>query len=383
MIPFRYSYRNLLVRWKTTLMTAGGFTLVVAALVVMIAFVNGIRTVCQDSGDSRNVVVLAKGNTDEVLSRIDMPTARYVETTPGVIRRQRGRPLLSRELFLVITQPDPHKAGQFQMLQARGVLPEAFEVHTQVQVTEGRMFQAGSQEVVVGRRMQQEHGMTIGSQHEIGRRSWKVVGIFDANNSLFESEVWCPIDSLADTFRRPGSYTSLVARTRDSNEAQELAARLSATRMITVEAVTEPTHYANQAEQTDLLYTAGMVIAAFMSLGAVFGITNTMFAAIGQRIKDIAVMRLLGFRKSQILTVFLIEALLIAALGGAVGLSLGYSINGLTQTFALGARSVAFAFHVDAGVLALGVAFTMGMGLIGGLLPAWSAMRVEALESLR
>jgi ABC-type lipoprotein release transport system permease subunit len=207
--------------------------------------------------------------------------------------------------------------------------------------------------------------------------------VFDAGGSAFETEIWADLGELASQFRREGIYNSVVLRTPTPPAAEELAQRLADSRKLQVNAQTEIAYYKKQAEQTELIRTASLVIAAFMGIGAVFGITNTMFAAIGQRIKDIAVMRIIGFTRREILVCFLMEALLIAAFGGICGAALGYAINGVTVNSGLGAKSLAFAFKVDRQALLTGAAFTAAMGLIGGILPALSAMRVRPLESLR
>ncbi len=382
MVPVSYNYRNLLVRWKTTLMTAGGFTLVVAALSVMLAFVEGIRAVCNNSGEPENVVVLAKGNTDEVLSRVDDQTAREIEHISGIKRGTDGRPLVSRELFLVVTQPTS-ELGIYEMLQVRGLRPEGFEVHTRVSIVEGRRFSSGRDEIIVGRLFKEQAGIELGGQVGIGRKKWTVVGVFDAEGAVFESEIWCGLQELSQQFRRKGSYSSLVIRAQDPLDAPNLAQKIASSHRISAEARTETEHFAKQAEDTDSIHTAGIVIAIFMAIGAVFGITNTMFAAISQRTKDIAVMRLLGFRRGEIMVSFLVEALLISFVGGLLGTLVGYGVNGLTLEFSTGAKAIAFAFVVDGKTVALGVAFSLAMGVVGGLLPAWSAMRVDPLESLR
>ncbi len=382
MIPICYNRRNLLVRWKTTLMTACGFTLVVAALIVMMAFVSGVQAVCNDTGDPSNVVVLSKGNTDEVLSKIDVRTALAVENTPGVVRNQTGRASSSREMFLVVTQQDS-ETGQYYHLQLRGVFPEAFQVHSKCNIIRGNRFRPGQREVIVGRQLQRELGLGIGSPLRIGRKQWRVVGIFETGGSLLESEIWADLSELAAHFHREEKYSSLTVRARNATEAKKLSERLSRSQLISVEAQTETVHYQKQAEQTEHIRNAGVLIAFFMSIGAVIGVTNTMFAAIGQRINDIAVMRLLGFRRWEIMTSFLLEALLIALIGGAAGTALGYCVNGLSLSFSAGGRSIAFAFRVDPHTVLLGGLFTLLMGLLGGVLPAVSAMRVNPLESLR
>jgi putative ABC transport system permease protein len=382
MVPLAYNYRNLQVRWKTTLMTAFGFTLVVAALVIMLAFLNGIEAACIASGEPENVILLSKGNQDEVLSQMERPLVAQVENSKGVAVDAAGRPLASRELFLAVHHRPP-EGDEFHFLQVRGVLPAAFRVHSQLHLLSGRTFRPGQSEVMIGKGVQRTHHFQIGDTLEIGRKQWQIVGVFESRGAAFESELWCDLNELASQFRRDGLYSTVVLRAETPQGAEELAERLRNSRSVSVEALTEPKYYQKQAEQTRLLQTAAWVIAWFMGLGALFGVMNTQFAAIGQRSKEIAVLRILGFPARAILLSFLIEALGIAAVGGSFGVALGAAANGVTRSFSLGARSIDFAFRVDGPIVVCAGIFALLMGLLGGLLPALSAMRVKPLEALR
>lgn len=381
MVPLSYNYRNLRVRWKTTLMTAGGFTLVVAALVVMLAFINGIESACATSGEAENVILLSKGNQDEVLSKMDRDLVAEVENSKGVVRDSAGRPIASRELFMVVHHRR-EGSGDFRFLQVRGVGPAAFRVHTQLHLIEGSTFRRGQSEIVIGKGVARENRFRIGDVLEMGRKSWKIVGVFASGGSAFESEVWCDLTELASQFRREGVYSSVILRAASPEAAEELAEQLGQSRSVSVESQTEPKYYEKQAEQTRILQTAAWVIAWFMGVGAIFGVMNTMFAAIGQRTKDIAVLRIMGFESRDILLSFMLEAILIALIGGALGLALGGTANGITRSTAVGARQIDFALRVDGNIIAFSAAFTVFMGILGGLLPALSAMRVKPLEAL-
>lgn len=381
MVPLSYNYRNLRVRWKTTLMTASGFTLVVAALVVMLAFINGIQCACATSGEADNVLLLSKGNSDEVLSRIARGLAAQVESSKGVALDTAGQPIASRELFMAVHHRR-NEGGGFHALQVRGVLPAAFRVHSRLHILEGRAFCRGQSEAMIGKGVQSEEHLQIGDTIEIGRKRWKITGVFASSNSAFESEVWCDLDELASQFRREGLYTSVVLRATTPAEAENLAERLNKSRNVNVEAMTEPAYYQKQAEQTRIMQTAAWVIAWLMGIGTMFGVMNTMFAAIGQRTKDIAVLRIMGFEPRDILLSFLLEAILIAVIGGLLGLALGTAANGLTRSVSLGERQIDFALRIDGGILMFAAIFTISMGIVGGLLPALSAMRIKPLEAL-
>jgi putative ABC transport system permease protein len=381
MIPLSYNYRNLKVRWKTTLMTALGFTLVVAALVVMLAFVNGINQVCATSGEAENVLLLSKGSHDEVLSVVNRNQITQAEHADGVVPDASGFPLASRELFLVVHHLD-EKTGAYRFLQVRGVLSMAFQVHTRVTVRDGEAFHPNQSELIIGKVLQRDNGLKVGDSLRIGRKNWKITGVLEADGSAFESEVWCDLNELAGQFRREGFSSSVVLRAADAAAAEALAARIASSRNISLESQTEPQYYAKQAEQTRTLRRATWMVAWFMGIGAVFGVMNTMFAAINHRIKDIAVLRLMGFKPRDILLCFLVEAVLIAVLGGLLGLALGSAANGVTRSISLGARSIQFALRVDAAIVMTVSLVTLFLGILGGLLPALNAMRIKVLEAL-
>jgi putative ABC transport system permease protein len=363
-------------------MTATGFTLVVAALIVMLAFINGLAEVCAISGDPRNVIVLNEGCTDEILSSISRGTASQIETLPLVLRRADGAPLSSRELFGVRTVYDK-KIRDYVLMPFRGVSSNAFAVHDAVHVVSGRVFRPSQSEVIVGMGIKNAQKVELGDVLEIARKKWKVAGFFSANGSALESEVWGDLDEMAGQFKKEGSYNSIVLRAENPARAKDLARIIDQSSQYSVGAQTELDYYAKQAESTNFLRSAVWVIAWFMGIGAIFGVMNTMFAAISQRIKDIAVLRLLGFMSWEILIAFLLEAIMVSLIGGGLGMLLGYSANGFTQRFTISGHEVQFRFLVDGPLLLLAAGFSMIMGIMGGLLPALSAMRVRPLEAFR
>jgi len=370
------------VRWKTTLMTAAGFMLVVAALVVMLAFVEGVQVVCATSGEPDNVIVLAKGNNDEIFSQLDSRTVTEVVNTPGIAVNDAGELRASREMFLVVHRL-LEESGAFKFLQVRGVTPMAYDVHSNINVVDGQMYRPSQSEVIIGRGVQREHELNVGDQVPIGRKLWTVAGVFESNGSAFESEVWCDLTELASQFRRTGSYSTVVLKTESPDAADDLVERLRNSRSIVCNAQTEPSYYAKQAEQSQMIAAAAWIIAWFMGIGAVFGVMNTMFAAINQRRKDIAVLRIIGFQPHEILVSFLLEAILISIVGGALGIGFGTIVNGISATAPSGTREIEFAFRVTQSTVLFAAGFAVSMGILGGLLPALSVVRVKPLEALR
>jgi putative ABC transport system permease protein len=432
-IPFQYSIRNLLVRWKTTVMTATAFTVVVFLLTIMIAFVGGMNRVIGKSAQPANVIVMSDGSTDEVFSNIPIAEATEIEHQPGVVWRN-GRALSSREVYVFVNQPTvgPDGRSKHRFLQIRGLEdPDiAAQVHDLELMPGGKWFSAGgvqeaktedggsrtepkaqpdsnsqssnihsqssSIEAVLGEAIAQEFGrdrgvetLKVGDTFDLGPRRWLVVGTMKATGSAFGSEVWAKRSIVGETFGKQNIYTSLVLRTSDGESAKTLADHLShGYKKSALQATTEPEYYSKLGEAAEQLLGAIFMVAIIMAIGGVFGVMNTMFAAIAQRASDIGVLRILGFARWQILASFMLESLAIALIGGVLGCLLGYLVNGVSASTMVGSndgvpKSVIFEMVVEPNTLALGLLFTLIMGALGGLLPAWTAMRLRPLESLR
>jgi putative ABC transport system permease protein len=416
-IPFQYSVRNLVVRWKTTVMTAVAFTVVVLLLTVMVAFVGGMNRVVARSAHPGNVLVLSDGATDEVFSNLPINDATEIEHQEGVVW-QKGRALSSREVYICINQPTtgPDGRSKHRFLQIRGVEdPDiAAQVHELELLPGGQWLSVGGVqessaagspgngrsasviEAVLGEAIAQELGadrgqesLQVGDTFELGPRRWLVVGIMRAPGSAFGSEIWAKRSIVGETFGKQNLYTSLVLRAADAGSAKALADRLSHQyKKSALQATTEVEYYSKLSESAEQILSAVFLVASIMAIGGVFGIMNTMFAAIAQRASDIGVLRILGFARWQILATFLLESLTISLIGGGLGCILGYFVNGISASTMVGSndgipKSVVFEMVVDPNTVALGLLFTLLMGGLGGLLPALAAMRLRPLESLR
>jgi len=416
-IPFQYSVRNLVVRWKTTMMTAVAFTVVVLLLTVMVAFVGGMNRVVARSAHPGNVLVLSDGATDEVFSNLPINDATEIEHQPGVVW-QKGRALSSREVYICINQPTtgPDGRSKHRFLQIRGVEdPDiAAQVHELELLPGGQWLSVGGVqesstagspgdgkaasviEAVLGEAIAQELGadrgqesLQVGDTFELGPRRWLVVGIMRAPGSAFGSEIWAKRSIVGETFGKQNLYTSLVLRAGDAASAKALADRLSHQyKKSALQATTEAEYYSKLSESAEQILSAVFLVASIMAVGGVFGIMNTMFAAIAQRASDIGVLRIIGFARWQILATFLLESLVIALIGGGLGCILGYFVNGISASTMVGSndgipKSVVFEMVVDPNTVALGLLFTLLMGGLGGFLPALAAMRLRPLESLR
>jgi ABC-type lipoprotein release transport system permease subunit len=415
-VPFRYNVRNLIVRWRVTALTALVFVLVAALLTVMIAFVNGMNRLTEGSAQPGNVLVLSDGATDELFSTlVHGDTSDLERDPPNVLRDDDGRPLASWELYLVVNQPVPESSPIYQkghhrrFLQLRGIddPDRSARVHGLRLNPGGAWFSGagvrpnpeGGKDLVEGllgegiaRVMGADVGkpsLVVGDTFDLGPRRWVVSGILTTAGTTFDSEVWAKREIIGPQFGKPSSYTTLVLRTEDLAKARETATWLTTDfKKSAVMAQPEVDYYEKLNETNKQFTIVFLFVAIFMAVGGVFGVMNTMFAAISQRIKDIGVMRILGFARWQILQSFFLETLMIAALGGLGGLALGSLANGWNMTSIAGSgmgggKSVVFKLVVGANIWVEVLAFSLALGIVGGLLPALSALRLKALESLR
>jgi hypothetical protein len=418
-VPFSYNVRNLRVRWKTTTLTALAFTVVIALLMFMHAYATGITRLSERSGQPANVICLSDGASDESYSNFPVSSVGELALQTGVVRDDDGRPLCSRENYVFTSQVRPAPAGErpkHRFLQIRGVEePDiSAKVHGLVLVAGTWFSQAGARypaipdstgggassrgmvEAVMGEGLAREMGkdrgkesLEIGDVLTIGPREWILVGIMQGAESTFGSEIWARAQQVGEVFNKRNRYTSIVLRAESPDGAKELAERLSHDfRKLAVSAQSEPAYFAKMADANDQLLGSIYFVAGVMALGGIFGVMNTMFAAIGQRTNDIGLLRILGFARWQVLVSFLLESLLIALLGGMAGCALGYMANGVTTTSVVetsggGVKRVAFKMIVDGNSLSAAVLLTIVMGLLGGLLPALLAMRLKPGEALR
>jgi ABC-type lipoprotein release transport system permease subunit len=404
-VPLSYNLRNLLVRWRTTALTALAFTLVVGLLMVMLAFVNGMNQLSTGSGQPGNVVVLSEGANDEMNSNISFNDAGEIGTLREIVRDPHGQPLCSREVYIGISQPVEGKDGPRpgrRIMQFRGIEDPVIAARVRgVELLPGGVWfsEAGVQavpgkgaggttlqaiEAVVGQDLAREWGMSLGDVFDGGARQWVVAGIMKSTGAAFGSEIWAERQLVAQTFGKTNALTTLVLRTRDAASASQFADFLSHDfKRVALNTQTEKEYYTKLAQVNDRLLGAAYLVAMVIAVGGVFGVMNTMFAAIANRAKDIGVLRILGFRRWQILVSFLSESLLLALAGGLLGCALGLLVHGRGASSFMQGRSVAFTMTVDGNMLAVGLLFALGMGGLGGLMPSLSAMRVRPLEALR
>jgi ABC-type lipoprotein release transport system permease subunit len=408
MIPLSYNYRNLLVRWRTTLLTATGFTLVVALLVVMLAFVQGLKDLAKNAGNPGNVILLRDGANDELFSDINIEDVHQTlqglwSTNPLLVRDSSGQPLVSLEVYSIATQElPPARPGArptYRFLQIRGIDDPAVssQVHDLALFPGGQWFDRSGTQCVMGEGIARTLGLSVGDpfQPRPGLPpTWTVTGIINSSGSPFDSEIWAKREEVGKYFgkdneeRKQSFYTSIVVRTPSLGTAERAAKEFRNLSEVKINALPEKEYYEKLGESILTFQIAAITIAVVMALGGMFGLMNTMFAAVSQRIKDIGVLRIIGYSRWQILVSFLLESLLLALVGGLLGLAIGFSVNGIEQTGQLSSgqgsnKTVVFKMSVNAEVVTRALQFTLAMGLLGGLLPAFTAMRSKPLDAVR
>lgn len=402
-VPFRYNIRNLQVRWKTTIVTGIAFTVVVALLVFMLAFVNGMNRLTEHSGQPGNIVVLSDGATDEAFSNLPggISIPMFPKNVQDMVRRDSNGHWAVKEVFVIVNQEIPN-AGEGErkrrFVQMRGVdSPElAARIHAIELQPGGQWFSGRTHEVVLGDGVAKTFGKDLGKERaepgdviKIGPREWTVTGVMQPSASTFGSEVWALDTHVGKNFGRDNSYSSYVVRVKDPRVAEQAVALIKKERAQQAFAAWTEQEYYSKLGQTSKQFLAAIIIVAIvMGVGGALGVMNTMFAAISNRSKDIGVLRILGYSRWQILMSFLLESLVIGLLGGLLGCALGYLADGVTANSVVssgqgGGKSIVLKLVVDGTIIAAGMAVAWIMAAVGGLFPSLSAMRLRPLESLR
>ncbi len=383
-IPLLYSVRSLLRRPATSASTAAGIALVVLTFVAMLSLANGFRSTLASTGRADNVLLLRAGSDSELMSWVSRPDGAIVRALPGIARGDDGAPLVTGDVYVVVSRQ--RRSGGETSVSVRGVDAAAFRIRDVVHLTTGRLFRIGRPEVIVGRTLARRvPGLEIGDRVRFGQEDFTVVGQFEAAGSMFESEIWGENEQLMNVFRGP-IYESMTFRLADPARFDEVRRAILADPRLNLDVYRESDFFARQsAALTSVLRFLAFFVTGIMAIGAIFGAINTMDALIGYRTREIALLLTLGFRPRSVLAAFLLEALLLAGVGGAAGLLLALPINGIA-TSSVNMQSMAevgFQFRISAGILTQGMIFAILMGLLGGFLPARRAARQVLAQALR
>jgi len=385
-LPISYNIRSLIARWKITLLAIFGIGCVVAVFMVLLAMVSGFRTVLRATGNPRNGVVAQRGSMSELTSWINHDPANFITADDRIARNSSGQPMASCEM-VVITNLSRRGDGKPANVTVRGVSPNAFEVRNGMHIVQGRNFQPGLYEVIVGQKIHDRvTGVEIGDKLHMQKRDWEVVGIFDAQGSSFESEIWADYNSAGQAFGRTAGCSSLTVRLRDVAALPAFDHDLQLNPNFQVALTPEIKYYEDQAGPVaGPLMAFAVFVAIVMGIGAVFGAMNTMYAIVAARTREVATLRALGFTRFSVLFAFVVESVFLSLVGGALGCALAMFANGYTagtgQTASF--SEIAFAFHITSGDIIAGMIFAGLMGLAGGLLPALRAARMPITSALR
>jgi putative ABC transport system permease protein len=380
-----YNLRSMIVRKGTATMTAMGIAMVVAVFVMTLSIAQGFQSTLVASGSPQNTIIMRKGATSENVSAVTKPELPLIQTFPQIARDAAGHPLASPELVVIISLPRSTNHVPANV-PVRGVGPMAFDVRENVSFVSGRRYTPGSREINVGRQaVTRFDGLTLGSDVRFGGALWKVVGVFEADDSSFETEVWGDIDLMMPAFQQRG-YQSVTAKLIDPSTLESLQAALAADPRLQLAAQRETDYYASQsATLTLIIRVFGTFVTLVLSIGAMFGAMNTMYAAVAYRTREIGTLRALGFSRLRIIAAFLSESVALALVGGVIGCLLALPVHGLSSgtTNMASFSEVAFKFRITPALLAGGLGFAALMGAVGGLLPALRAARIPVARALR
>jgi len=398
-IPLIYNVRSVRARWTSTIVAVLGIAGTVGVFVAMLSLARGFKATLVASGSPDNVLIMRAGSPSEMMGGVTLDAIKVIADKPGIARNANG-PLLTQDVVGVVPFP-LISTGTDANVQVRGVSANVLEVRKFAKIAEGRMFNSGLSELVVGKNAARTYNgvrngpngtktlvpLAVGNSVDLGGGKWTVVGIFDAGGSAFDSEVWCDSHVLAEILKRPNNIFQSVTAHLDSPESfQTLKDAITSDPTLNVDVTREVDYYAKQSTTfTKMITVLGGIVAGIMAIGAVFGALNTMYSAVSERGREIATMRAVGFTGGAVVFSFLVEALLIALVGGLLGCIAVMPVNGLTtstmnfQTFS----NLAFAFKITPELLGEGVIFALVMGVIGGLLPAVRAAAQPVASALR
>ena len=386
MIPLSYSVRSILRRRFSAFATAGGLGLVVFVFAAVLMLARGVEETLKSTGVRENAILLRKGSTSELTSFVSREAAKAFAADPAVAT-EGGRQVASPELFVIFQLRRVDKSGTANV-GIRVVSQDGWELlrSKSIKLLDGRPPQWATSEVMIGKSARGRYlGAEIGQSITIARRQWQVVGIFDAGGAAFESEIWADADQVADAGRRTG-YSTLTVRLNSPSEFDSLRATVDADPRWNLEAKREDKFYEESSGPlANFIRVLGTVIAVFFSFGATLGAMITMYAQVASRIREVGTLRALGFKRRSVLGNFLIESLLLSLLGAVAGCALAsfLAATSFTTTNWSSFTEIKFRFHFSPDIAVRATVFAALMGLLGGLLPAARAARLQIAEAIK
>jgi putative ABC transport system permease protein len=388
-IPVKYNFRNLFVRKVSTGMTVFVIALVVTVFVVIMSLVEGIQKTLSKSVSDRNVVVMRTGAQSEMQSFVAPDQIETLKTLPGVEHGAQGEALASPELVALINTPK--RDGTKTNLQVRGVeLPVALEIRPTLKLVQGRLFHPGTDEALVSESVAQRFADAgLGSVLKAGSERWTIVGIFDGRDTPYDSEIWVDLHNLAGQSKRGPGASSMTLRTTDAASRDRIIASVKGDQRVKLEGKTEKAYYAEQMQTAKPIKYLAYLVGVFMAIGASFGAMNTMYAQVTARTREIGTLRALGYSRRSVLLSFVLESLMLALIGGIVGVLLAVALVHTLLTGPVGTNNfrtfsdILFNFEITGPLMLGGVVFSVAMGLFGGFFPAFRAARLKIVSALR
>ncbi len=381
-----FNLRSIPDRKAAALTAAVGIAGVVGVLVGVLAIAEGFRSAMTASGSPDVAIVLRTGADSEMTSGLEREATRLIADSPGIAKNE-GKPITSAELFVIINLPK-RSTGTDANVPLRGVEQGAFDVRGNIEMIEGRRFETGKNEIIVGAGAARAFaGLDVGRQIKMGQVVWEVVGIFTSKGGIAESEIWADAAVLQPAYNRQDGFQSVYVKLADPAAFNEFKDALTTNPQLEVKVSRQSEFYEEQSTMvTQFITTIGFFIASLMAVGALFGALNTMYSAVADRTREISTLRALGFGTGPVIFSVLAESVILSILGGLLGAGAAYLIfDGYRastinwQTFS----QVTFAFKVTPALLVLAILFATVIGIIGGLFPAIRASRLSIATGLR
>ncbi len=386
-IPLKYNFRNLLVRKVSTGMTVFVICLVVTVFLFVLALWQGVSRTLSVTASERNVLTMRVGSQAEMQSVVTRDSAERIRALPGIERNASGAPLVSLELLTLINIP--RYDGKSSNVQVRGIAAIGMEMRPGVRVSDGRMFQPGTNEAIVSKNLTRRFtGINLGDSIKSGSFRWTVVGHFDAAGSAYESEIWTDVRDLQAQTKRQ-IFSSVFVRTSDPDAARRYIETVKGNQQLKLEGKTEKKYYEEQMVTGEPIKYIAILVGIFTAIGASFGAMNTMYAQVAARVREIGTLRAIGFSRRSVLASFVVEALMLCLAGGVLGTGLAYVLFNLILTKPTGTMNfrtfseVLFNFRLTLPLILGGLAFSLAMGLFGGFFPAARAARLKITTALR